>query len=323
MLNSKVAVIGAGNVGATTALRIAQLNVADIVLTDVVEGMPQGKALDMMESAPLLGIDVAISGTNSYDDISGSDIVVITAGVPRKPGMSRDDLLKTNAKIVGDVVASVVQRAPDSIIIMVTNPLDVMTYLAHERSGFGKTGVVGMAGVLDSVRFRSFIAMELGVSVKEVSAMVLGGHGDSMVPLPEYSTVSGIPVGNLLSKESIDRMIARTQKAGGEIVALLKTGSAYYAPAAAVATMVESILLDQKQLLPCCAKLEGEYGLSDVHIGVPVILGREGVEKVVEVPLSGESMEKLKNSAGHVKSTIEQLKALLAGAEASDAPNAG
>lgn len=310
MPKAKVAVIGAGNVGATVALRLAQLNVADIVLTDILEGMPQGKALDMMESAPLLGIDVEITGSNDYEDISGSNIVVITAGVPRKPGMSRDDLLKTNAGIIGGVVEKVIEHARDSIIIMVTNPLDVMTYFAYEKSGFDKKRVVGMAGVLDSVRFRSFIAMELGVSVKEVSAMVLGGHGDSMVPLPDYSTVSGVPVGRLLRKDAIDRMIARTQKAGGEIVALLKTGSAYYAPAAAVAAMVESILLDQRQLLPCCTKLDGEYGLSDVFVGVPVILGGEGVEKVVEVALSEEDSQKLKKSANHVKSTMEDLHKL-------------
>jgi malate dehydrogenase len=310
MPKAKVAVVGAGNVGATTVLRIAQLNVADIVLTDILEGVPQGKALDMMESAPLLGIDVDITGANDYDSIKGSDIVVITAGVPRKPGMSRDDLLKINAGIVAGIVEKVVEHAPGSTIIMVTNPLDVMTCLAYEKSGFDKRRVVGMAGVLDSVRFRSFIAMELGVSVKEVSAMVLGGHGDSMVPLPDYSTVGGIPIRKLLSEEAIHRMIARTQNAGGEIVALLKTGSAYYAPAIAAAAMVESILLDQKQLLPCCTKLDGEYGLSDVFIGVPVILGAEGVERVVELPLSAEDCEKLKRSADHVKSTVEQLHAL-------------
>ncbi len=292
-------------------MRLAQLNVADVVVTDIVEGMPQGKALDIMEAAPLLGIDVSVTGTNDYKNIAGSNVVVITAGVPRKPGMSRDDLLRTNAGIVGKVVDNVVAQAPDSIIVMVSNPLDVMTYLAYERSGFDKRRVMGMAGVLDSARLRSFIAMELGVSVKEVSAMVLGGHGDSMVPLPDYSTVSGIPIGELLPKDAVDRMIARTRKAGGEIVALLKTGSAYYAPAAAAAAMVGSILLDQKQVLPCCTKLEGEYGLSDVFMGVPVVLGKEGVEKVVELPLSPQDSEKLKNSADHVKSIMEQLKTLM------------
>lgn len=310
MPKAKVAVIGAGNVGATTALRVAQLNVADIVLTDIVEGVPQGKALDMMESAPLLGIDVNIRGANDYQSISGSDIVVITAGVPRKPGMSRDDLLKINAGIVAGVVEKAVEYAQDSILIVVTNPLDVMTCFAYEKSGFDKKRVVGMAGVLDSVRFRSFIAMELGVSVKEVSAMVLGGHGDSMVPLPDYSTVCGIPLRRLLSEDAIERMIARTQKAGGEIVALLKSGSAYYAPAVAAAVMVESILLDQKQLLPCCTRLDGEYELSDVFIGVPVILGSKGVERVVELPLSAEDAEKLRKSADHVKSAVEQLHSL-------------
>jgi malate dehydrogenase len=312
MANAKVAVIGAGHVGATTTLRLAQLDIADIVLTDIIEGMPQGKALDMMEMAPLLGIDVTITGTNDYKDIEGSDVVVITAGVPRKPGMSRDDLLKTNAGIVGDVVDNVVKHAPDSIIVMVSNPLDVMTYLAYEKSGFGKKRVMGMAGVLDSVRFRCFVAMELGVSVKEISAMVLGGHGDSMVPLPDYTTVSGIPIVKLIPKDAIDRMIARTQKAGGEIVALLKTGSAYYAPAAAAAVMVQSILLDQKQVLPCSVMLEGEYGISDVLVGVPVFLGKEGVEKIIELELSPEDSEKLKKSAEHVKSTIADLKSLMA-----------
>lgn len=312
MANAKVAVIGAGNVGATTALSLAQLNIADVVLVDIVEGMPQGKALDMMEMAPLLRLDATLTGSNDYRDIAGSGVVVITAGVARKPGMSRDDLLKINAGIVGQVVDNVVQHAPESIIVMVSNPLDVMTYLAYEKSGFGKKRVVGMAGVLDSVRFRCFVAMELGVSVKEVAAMVLGGHGDSMVPLPDYTTVSGIPIGRLLPKEAIDRMIARTQKAGGEIVALLKTGSAYYAPAAAAAAMVESILLDQRQLLPCATLLEGEYGISDVFVGVPVILGKEGVEKIVELELSPEDSEKLKTSAQHVKSTIDDLKKLMA-----------
>jgi len=311
MANAKVAVIGAGHVGATTALRLAQLDIADVILTDIVEGMPQGKALDMMEMAPLLGIDVTITGTNDYKEIEGSEVVVITAGVPRKPGMSRDDLLKINAGIVGEVADNVVKHAPDSIIVMVSNPLDVMTYLAYEKSGFGRERVMGMAGALDSVRFRCFVAMELGVSVKEVSAMVLGGHGDSMVPLPDYTTVSGIPIVKLLPKDAIDRMIARTQKAGGEIVALLKTGSAYYAPAAAAAVMVQSILLDQKQVLPCSTMLEGEYGISDVFVGVPVVLGKGGVEKIVELELSPEDSEKLKKSADHVKSTIEQLKRLM------------
>jgi malate dehydrogenase len=310
MAVGKVAVVGAGNVGSTLALDVAGLNVADVVLTDVVEGMPQGKALDLMEMAPLRGIDVAITGTNDYADIAGSDVVVITAGVPRRPGMSRDDLLKTNAGVVGGVAAEIAEHAPEAIVVLVTNPLDVMTYLVYEKSGFDKRRVMGMAGALDSVRFRSVIAMELGVSVKEVSAMVLGGHGDSMVPLPAYSTVSGIPIVDLLPEDVIERMVARTQKAGGEIVSLLKTGSAYYAPAAAAAAMVESILLDQKQLLPCCALLEGEYGISDVCVGVPVILGRGGIERVVELELSPEDAKKLRQSADHVRATIQQLRQL-------------
>ncbi len=311
MAVTKLTVIGAGHVGATTAQKLVEKDLGDVVLLDKVEGMPQGKALDMMESAPLLGFDSTITGSNDYKDTADSDIVIITAGVPRKPGMSRDDLLKVNAEIINEVVDNVVKYSPNSIIIVVTNPLDVMTYLTYTKSGFEKNRVFGMAGVLDSIRFRAFIAMELGCSIKEVSAMVLGGHGDSMVPLPAYSTVSGIPVTEVLPKETIDRLIARTQKGGGEIVALLKTGSAYYAPAAAVASMVESVIQDQKQVVPCSTLLEGEYGIRDVFVGVPVILGKNGAEKIIELKLSDEDSAKLKKSADHVKSTVEALKKLM------------
>ena len=308
----KVTVIGAGHVGETTAHAIAQKNLGNVVLLDVVEDMPQGKALDMMEGAPVEGWDVTITGTNDYADTANSDIVVITAGVPRKPGMSRDDLLKVNAEIVGAVVDSLTAQPGDPIMLVVSNPLDVMTYLTYSKTGYPKNKVFGMAGVLDSTRFRCFIAMELGCSVREVSAMVLGGHGDSMVPLTDYATVSGIPIKALIPQERIDAMVERTRKGGGEIVKLLKTGSAYHAPAAAVAAMVESISQDQGQVLPCCTLLEGEYGIKDVFVGVPVKLGANGVEQVVELKLSATDSEALKKSAAHVKGTIEDLKKLLA-----------
>ena len=307
----KVSVIGAGHVGETTAHTIAKGNLADVVLLDVVEDMPQGKALDMMEAAPVEGWDVTITGSNDYADTANSDIVVITAGVPRKPGMSRDDLLKINAEIVGGVVESLTAQPGSPIMLVVSNPLDVMTYLTYAKTGYPKNKVFGMAGVLDSTRFRCFIAMELGCSVQEVSAMVLGGHGDSMVPLTDYATVSGIPIKALIPQERIDAMVERTRKGGGEIVKLLKTGSAYYAPAAAVARMVASISQDQGQVLPCCTLLEGEYGIKDVFVGVPVKLGANGVEQVIELELSAADAEALKTSADHVKGTIEALKKLI------------
>ena len=307
----KVSVIGAGHVGETTAHAIACRNLANIVLLDKIEDMPQGKALDMMEGAPVEGWDVTITGSNDYADTANSDIVVITAGVPRKPGMSRDDLLKVNAEIVGGVVDSLVAQPGDPVMLVVSNPLDVMTYLAYTKAGYPKNRVFGMAGVLDSTRFRCFIAMELGVSVREVSAMVLGGHGDSMVPLTDYATVSGIPIKALIPPERIDAMVERTRKGGGEIVKLLKTGSAYYAPAAAVASMVESISQDQGQVLPCCTLLEGEYGIRDIFVGVPIKLGAKGVEEVIELKLSDADAAALKKSADHVKGTIEALKKLM------------
>jgi len=307
----KVTVIGAGHVGETTAHAIALRNLADVVLLDILEDMPQGKALDMLEGAPVEGWDVSVTGTNDFADTANSDIVVITAGVPRKPGMSRDDLLKVNAEIVGGVVDNLKKQPGEPILVVVSNPLDVMTYLAHAKSGYPKNKVFGMAGVLDSTRFRCFIAMELGCSVREVSAMVLGGHGDTMVPLTDYSTVSGIPIKALIPQDRINAMVERTRNGGGEIVKLLKTGSAYYAPAAAVAAMVESITKDQGQVLPCCTLLEGEYGIKGVFVGVPVKLGANGVEKVVELKLSVADSEALKKSAEHVRSTIADLKKLI------------
>jgi malate dehydrogenase len=307
----KVTVIGAGHVGETTAHAIAQKNLGNVVLLDVVEDMPQGKALDMMEAAPVEGWDVTITGTNDYKDTANSDIVVITAGVPRKPGMSRDDLLKVNAEIVGGVVKNLTAQAGNPILLVVSNPLDVMTYLTYDKTGYPKNRVFGMAGVLDSTRFRCFIAMELGCSVREVSAMVLGGHGDTMVPLTDYATVSGIPIKALIPKERIDAMVQRTRVGGGEIVKLLKTGSAYYAPAAAVAAMVESVTRDQGQVLACCTLLEGEYGIKGVFVGVPAKLGANGVEQVVELKLGAADAEALKKSAEHVRETIEALKKLM------------
>ena len=283
MGRKKVTVVGAGHVGATTGLAIANKGLADIVLTDIIERMPQGKALDMMEATPLMGRDTEIIGTNNYVDTQGSDIVVITAGLARKPGMSRDDLLFKNAEIIGGVVDEVTKHSPDSIIIMVTNPLDVMAYLAYKKSGFPRERVIGMAGVLDSARFRTFIAMELGVSVDNTHAFVLGGHGDSMVPLPRYSTVAGVPITELMSEEQVNRIVQRTRDGGAEIVSLLGTGSAYFAPAWSVAQMVEAILLDRKEILPCAAFLQGEYGVEDAYVGVPVQLGAGGMEKVFEI----------------------------------------
>lgn len=308
-MDRKVTVVGAGFVGATCARRIVEKNLADVVLIDIVEGMPQGKALDLMESAPVEGYDAKITGTNDYADTSGSDVVVITAGIPRKPGMSRDDLQATNASIIKDIVSQVAKNSPDATIIIVTNPLDVMTYLAMDISGFSPEKVIGMAGVLDSARYRYFIAEELNVSPVCVQAMVLGGHGDSMVPLPRYSTVSGIPITQLLSDDKIDQINERTKKGGAEIVSLLKTGSAFYAPSASAVEMVKSILLDEKRILPCCAYLKGEYGLDDVYCGVPVRLSGKGVEKIIEIELTPEEKDALHASAEGVKNNIAKVKA--------------
>ncbi len=307
MGRKKVTVVGAGHVGATTGLAIANKGLADVVLTDIIERMPQGKALDMMEATPLMGRDAEITGTNNYVDTQGSDIIVITAGLARKPGMSRDDLLFKNAEIIGGVVDEVTKHSPDSIIIMVTNPLDVMAYLAYKKSGFPRERVIGMAGVLDSARFRTFIAMELGISVDNTHAFVLGGHGDSMVPLPRYSTVAGVPITELMSEEQVNRIVQRTRDGGAEIVSLLGTGSAYFAPAWSVAQMVEAILLDRKEILPCAAFLQGEYGVEDAYVGVPVQLGAGGMEKVFEIDLSDDERSAFEDSVAEVKDSIAKL----------------
>jgi malate dehydrogenase len=300
----KVTVVGAGNVGATTGQRIVEQQLADVVLIDIVEGVPQGKALDLMESGPIEAYDFRLVGTNNYQDTAKSDVVVITAGIPRKPGMSRDDLLRTNYDIVKGVTEQVVKNSPNSIIIVVSNPLDAMVQTAFRASGFPKERVIGMAGVLDSARFRTFIAMELDVSVENVHAFVLGGHGDTMVPLPRYSTVSGIPITELLPKETIDRMVQRTRNGGAEIVGLLKT-SAWYAPSSAVVEMVDAILNDRKKILPCAAYLDGEYGINGLYVGVPVKLGARGIEQVIQINLSLEERSALQKSAAAVKELVE------------------
>jgi malate dehydrogenase len=302
-----VTVVGAGNVGATAAQYIVERELADVVLTDVIEGLPQGKALDLLETGPVHGYDCQLTGANDYGATAGSDIVVITAGLARKPGMSRDDLLLKNAQIVGAVVDEVVRRSPETILIVVTNPLDAMAQLAFRRSGFPRQRVIGMAGVLDSARFRTFIARELDVSVESVSAFVLGGHGDSMVPLPRYSTVAGIPITELLPKERIDALVTRTAGGGAEIVNLLKSGSAYYAPGASIVEMVEAILRDKKKVLPCAVYLEGEYGIRGLFVGVPVKLGRRGVEQVIEITLTPEEQVQLQRSAGAVRELTDKL----------------
>ncbi|SFM42960.1 malate dehydrogenase [Methanolobus profundi] len=305
---NKVAVIGSGNVGATTVQRLAELNIADIVMVDIVEGLPQGKALDILQAAPLMGYDVDVKGTNDYADIAGSDVVVITAGIARKPGMSRDDLLATNIKITQQICASIEQYAPDAIIMTVTNPLDIITYAALRCTQFDRNKVFGMSGLLDSSRFASFIAKELNCSVKDVCAMVLGGHGDSMVPLPEYSTVSGVPLSKLMDEATIERIVNRTINAGAEIVAYMKSGSAFYAPSAAIATMVESILNDTKRIVPASAFLNGEYGQHDICLGVPVKLGKNGVEEIIELELTKQEMEALQRSADAVREGISKIR---------------
>lgn len=308
----KVTVVGAGHVGATTAQRIVEGDIADVYLVDIVEGLARGKALDLAQAAPIVGHARRIEGGEDYAPAEGSDIVVITAGKPRMPGMSRDDLLASNAAITTAVVSGVREYAPEALLLMVSNPLDVTTYVAREVSGLPRERCIGMAGVLDTARFRAFIAMEIGCHPAEVTAMVLGGHGDSMVPLPRHSTVSGIPVTQLIPADRLEAIVDRTRKGGGEIVSYLKTGSAFYAPAAAVTQMVASILGDEKRILPTCVKLEGEYGLDDVYMGVPAVLGAGGVEKVVEVELDEQERAALDTSAGHVRETIaawEQLRA--------------
>ena len=308
-MRNKITVIGAGHVGETAAWNCARLELGDVVLIDIVEGMPQGKALDMFEASPIFGFDSKIVGTNDYADTAGSDIIIMTAGLPRKPGMSRDDLLAKNVQIVKECIGRAAKASPDAIIIVVTNPLDAMVEVARRVSGFPKERVMGMAGILDSARMRSFIAMELGVSVENTHAFVLGGHGDSMVPLARYSTVAGIPITHLLPQDRIDAIIERTRKGGGEIVSLLKTGSAYYAPGLAAAQMADAILRDKHKILPCAAYLEGEYGLDGIYMGVPVQLGRKGIEKVIEIELTEEEKAALYRSADAVKSLFEKLPA--------------
>ncbi len=308
MARKKISIIGAGFVGATAAHWAAAKELGDIVLVDILEGIPQGKALDLFEASPIEGFDSQIIGTNSYEETKGSDLVIITSGVPRKPGMSREDLLDINRKIIESVVAEVVAKSPHAILLMVTNPLDTMTYLALKKSGLPREKVMGMAGVLDTARYRAFIAMELGVSVEDIQALLLGGHGDEMVPLPRYTTVSGIPLSQLLPKEKIDKLVDRTRKGGGEIVNLLKTGSAFYAPSAGVIQMAESILKDKKRILPCCVYLNGEYGLKDICFGVPVKLGEKGVESIIQIELTEEEKGLVNKSAESVKKSIEELK---------------
>ncbi len=304
----KITVVGAGNVGATAAQRIAEKELAnEVILVDVIEGLPQGKGLDMYESAPIEGFDSKVIGTNSYDPTANSDIILITAGIARKPGMSRDDLQATNANIVKTCTEQAVAKSPQAIIIVVSNPLDVMTYVAMKVSGFERHRVIGMAGVLDSARFRTFIAMEMNVSVQDVSAFVLGGHGDSMVPLPRYSTVAGIPLPDLMDKATIDRLVKRTRDGGIEIVNFLKTGSAYYAPSSSAVEMIESIVRDKKRILPCSVWLKGEYNVSDVFVGVPVKLGKNGLEEIIQIKLTAEEQEALNKSAADVKASIAKL----------------
>jgi malate dehydrogenase len=307
---TKITIIGAGAVGATAAQRIAEKELGDVVLTDIVEGLPQGKALDLLEAGPLFGYDSNITGTNDYKDIEGSDVVVITAGIARKPGMTREDLLKINTKIIREVSQNIAKYAPDSIIITVTNPLDLMTYVTMKTTGFEPARVFGMSGVLDSGRFASFIAMELNCSVRDISAMVLGGHGDTMVPLPRFTTVSGVPVTELISEDTIRRLVDRTINGGAEIVNLLKTGSAFYAPSAAVTNMVEAVVKDTKRILPVCAYLNGEYGEKDIYLGVPVKLGRRGVEDIIELKLTAEERKALDSSAEAVMAGIASVNAL-------------
>jgi len=308
---AKVTIIGAGNVGGTTAQRLAEKQLADVVLIDLKPEMPQGKALDLAEAAPIYGYDGRLTGASAYDDTADSDIVVITSGIPRKPGMSRDDLLRVNAGIVKTVVAEAAKKSPDAILVVVSNPLDVMSYVAFRSSGFPKERVLGMAGVLDSARFCAFLAMELEVSVDNIQSLVLGGHGDSMVPLLRYTTIAGIPVSELISEERLEKIVQRTRDGGAEIVRLLKTGSAYYAPSAAVTDMVEAILKDKKKILPCSALCQGAYGLKEVFVGVPVKLGARGIEEILEISLTQDEAAQLARSAEAVQGLCRFVDQLL------------
>jgi malate dehydrogenase len=304
----KISVVGAGNVGASVAQYAVEKELGDVVLVDVIDGIPQGKALDLLQAGPIHRYDSLVTGSNGYDETAGSDVVVITAGLARKPGMTRDDLLFKNAEIVGSVVEQIVARSKDAILVLVTNPLDAMVQLAWKKSGFPSKRVVGMAGVLDSARFRTFIARELNVSVENVTAFVLGGHGDTMVPLPRYSTVAGIPITDLLPKDKIDALVTRTANGGAEIVNYLKTGSAYYAPAASAVEMVEAILKDKKKILPCAAYLDGQYATKGLYVGVPVKLGRSGVEQIIEITLTKDEQAAFDKSAAAVRELVEKLK---------------
>ena len=310
-MKNKVSIIGAGMTGSTSAHWLAEREIADLVLVDVVEGMPQGKALDLQEALPVIGKDVTVVGSNDYDATEGSDIVVITAGMPRKPGMSRDDLLTTNARIVREATEKSLKYSPDAILVMLTNPLDVMAYLTLKASGLPRERVVGQAGILDSARMRAFVAMETGISVENIHCYVLGGHGDDMVPLTRHSNIAGIPLNQYLPAERLDAIVQRTRKGGGEIVSLLKTGSAYYAPSIAITQMVDAILKDKHLIVPASAYMQGEYGLQDIFFGAPVQLGRKGVEKVVEYDLSDDEKDALEKSADSVRSTIEALRSLV------------
>jgi malate dehydrogenase len=309
-MRRKITVVGAGNVGATTAQRLAERDYADVVLVDIVEGMPQGKALDLNQAGPVVGYEPKVTGSNGYDETSGSDIVVITSGLPRKPGMSRDDLLAANREIVSGVTREVAERSPDSIIICVTNPLDAMCHVAFDTSEFPRQRVVGMAGILDSARFRTFLAWELGVSARDVTGFVLGGHGDTMVPIVSYTNVAGVPVSQKIDAARLEEIVQRTRDGGAEVVKLLKSGSAFYAPAAAVAEMIDSIVHDQKRLLPCAALCNGEYGIDGLFVGVPVKLGKDGVEEIVEIELSDSEKADLQRSADAVRELVDAMAAL-------------
>ena len=306
MSRKKISVIGAGNVGATAAFLIAQKQLGDVVMIDIVDGIPQGKALDMAQTGPVEMFDANISGALSYEETAGSDVVIITSGSPRKPGMTREDLLNINAKIVGDVTSNVIKHSPDTILVMLTNPLDIMTYHAWKVSGFPQNRVVGQAGVLDSARFRTFVSMELDVSVEDITAMVMGGHGDTMVPLPRYTTVGGIPITQLIPEDRIEEISARTRNGGGEIVNLLKV-SGYYAAGASLAQMAEAIVLDKKRLIPCSAYLTGQYGINDLYIGVPIKLGANGVEDILEISLEGNELEALQKSSQTYREGIQMI----------------
>ncbi len=311
-MRKKIGLIGAGQIGGTLALLAAQKELGDIVLYDIVEGVPQGKALDIAQSGPLAGFDANVTGTNSYDDLAGADVLIITAGVPRKPGMSRDDLLDVNLKIISAVASGVKQTCPNAFSILVTNPLDAMVHAYWKLTGFPAHKVVGMAGVLDSTRFRTFVAMELGVSVKDVDAIVLGGHGDTMVPLPRLATVGGLPLTELLPADKIAAIVQRTRDGGAEIVKLLKTGSAFYSPAASAIAMAEGYLRDQTRVLPCCAYLDGQYGMRGYFVGVPVVIGKGGIEKIIELALTAEEKQQLDASLAAVQSLVKDVDARIA-----------